>query len=406
MRPWYSIKNLAGEPTAEVLLFDFIGDFLDEYMGGGPGVVTAKQFAEDLSALPAEVRNIKVRINSPGGDVTAAMAINNLLRDQQAKGRTVQVLVDGMAASAATLVMVAGAPVQVADNAIIMVHNPWSMAMGNADEMRKAADTLDTFRDTIVATYRQKSKLAHKELIALMDAETWMTADEAVANGFADEVVQGAQANASLDPRVFATLGLKVPEQFKARVDALLAPRETPGAPLAEDPVACVTPEPPPAPVPPPPETPLPIAEVEDAPEALAVLPQVQAQASAEQVLALCAGAGLDVAFTAALVGIKPTEAQAAHAVQVERDKRAAEALRCSTITALGERYNQPKLAARLVAAGVGVDEAKAVVAEVTAQVDAAVVVNAGLGPDGGAPRRAAPAIDVQAIYRLRNQQH
>jgi enoyl-CoA hydratase/carnithine racemase len=139
---------------------------------------------------------------------------------------TVETMVDGLAASAATMIMVAGSPAKVAANSVIMVHNPWTMAIGNAAEMRKSAETLDTFQNAILATYQWKSPLSAAELTALMDAETWMSAEEAVANGFADEVVPAMAVAASIDPEMMAAAGFKIPEKYRDRVEALL--RKTP----------------------------------------------------------------------------------------------------------------------------------------------------------------------------------
>ncbi len=147
--------------------------------------VTAKAFAEDLAALNG--CDLKLRINSPGGDVFAAQAIYNQLKDY--KGR-VTAQVDGLAASAATIITCAGDTVIMPGNALFMIHNPLTYAVGNADEMRKTADNLDIVRDTIVSVYlsRTKGKVTEDELKYMMDAETWLTADEAVTYGFADSV--------------------------------------------------------------------------------------------------------------------------------------------------------------------------------------------------------------------------
>jgi ATP-dependent protease ClpP protease subunit len=224
MREWYQFKAQADPAVAEVMIYDFIGGHVDEYFqaGGGSGVTTAKGFLAELAALPADVQTVRVRINSPGGDVVGAIAIANALREQAAKGRTVETVVDGLAASAATMIMVAGTPAKVAANAVVMVHNPWSMAVGDAAEMRKNAETLDTFRNSILGTYQWKSKLSAAELTGLMDAETWMSADEAVAYGFADEVVPAQAVAASIDAALFQARAIRVPDKYKALVETLL----------------------------------------------------------------------------------------------------------------------------------------------------------------------------------------
>jgi len=239
MRTWYRFQNAADDPsTVDIHIIDFIGDWIDDFYNRNFGydlALTAKAFVEELSKLPDAVRNIRVHINSPGGDVFGAVNIANALREQQAsKGRTVETIVDGLAASAASIVMMAGSKVTVADNALVMVHNPWTIALGAAGDMRKAADMLDQVRATIIATYQWHSKKSNDELAALMDAETWMDADQAIEHGLATDKREGLKAAASLNPKGVATL--KVPDKFKARVDALLEkPADPPKAMPAAD---------------------------------------------------------------------------------------------------------------------------------------------------------------------------
>lgn len=181
MGKFWKVMNKAEEnEPAEMFLYGEITHdkwFDDE--------VTAKEFAEDLSALNG--CDLKLRINSPGGDVFAAQAIYNQLKDY--KGY-VTVQVDGLAASAATIITCAGDTVIMPENALFMIHNPLTWAVGNAEEMRKTADNLDIVRDTIISVYlsRTKDKVTEDELKDMMDAETWLTADEAVNYGFADSV--------------------------------------------------------------------------------------------------------------------------------------------------------------------------------------------------------------------------
>jgi ATP-dependent Clp protease protease subunit len=216
VRNWYRFQN-SGDPTvAELLIFDDIGKswWNDE-------AITAKQFIDDLKALPQAVTKIVVRVNSLGGDVFDAIAIANALRDQaRTKNRTIETVVEGIAASAATLPVMAGSTIRISDNAIFMVHDPYTIEVGNAAQMRKTADALDTVRDTIVATYKWHSSRTEDEIKALMRDETWMDATAALEHGFATEKIEGLQAAASIDPRAASTL--KVPDKFKARVDALL----------------------------------------------------------------------------------------------------------------------------------------------------------------------------------------
>jgi ATP-dependent protease ClpP protease subunit len=208
--------------SADIYIFDIIGGWAEDYWyGSDSGMTTAKTFLETLSKVDASVVTLNAYINSPGGDVFSGIAIANALREQKAKGRTVNVFIEGLAASIASVIAMGGDTITMADNALMMVHHPWSWAIGNAAEMRKAADELDKCRDVIVASYQWHSTKSAEELIGLMDAETWMTADEAIANGLAHAKVGGLRAAALLPPHAAARL--TVPEQHKARVAALIS---------------------------------------------------------------------------------------------------------------------------------------------------------------------------------------
>jgi ATP-dependent protease ClpP protease subunit len=132
-----------------------------------------------------EMEPVAVYINSGGGDVFDGIAIYNALRRH--KGR-VTVYIDGLAASAASVIAMAGDEVVMPENTMLMVHNPWTMTYGDADELRKTADILDKTRDAIVSAYRIKTGMDDEELRALLDGETWLSAQEAVDYGFANLV--------------------------------------------------------------------------------------------------------------------------------------------------------------------------------------------------------------------------
>jgi ATP-dependent protease ClpP protease subunit len=388
--PWYRIDNKAADPkVADIYILDVIAQ--DDWWGDG--VVTAKQFVKDLQALPEDVESIRVHINSPGGDVFAAVAIANALRDQRVtKGRTVETSVEGLAASAASIVMMAGSVVRVADNALVMVHNPWTIALGNAGDMRKLADALDTIRDSIVATYRWHSKLEPKQLIRLMDDETWMDADDAIANGFATEKVEGLKAAASLRPSAVAKL--QVPERFAARVAELTAAagedaQPEPPADPAPEPAPAEDPQPAPAPAPEPAPDPAPVGNV----------------ATADAIVGMCMAAGLKgddvLAFVTSLMKGKPSLADAQQLVSAEKERRAAEARRQQDIRALATRFNAEALVPELIAGGMPFEPAKALVQKVKAMVDK-VEIDGGLKPDADPSARA--AINTREIYAQLNK--
>nr|DAV39131.1 MAG TPA: Putative ATP dependent Clp protease [Caudoviricetes sp.] len=177
---FWQVKNEVNG-NSEILLY---GPIAGESSWWGDEV-TPRSFAEDLESLGG--RDVTVRINSGGGDVFAAHAIHNQLVAY--KGR-VTVVIDGLAASAATIIAVAGDRIIMPANALFMIHNP---AIGlsdyyGADELLKAAEALNTIKGSIVAAYRKRCKASAEELAAMMDAETWMGAAECLEKGFVDEI--------------------------------------------------------------------------------------------------------------------------------------------------------------------------------------------------------------------------
>lgn len=177
---FWQVKNEVNG-NSEILLY---GPIAGESSWWGDEV-TPRSFAEDLESLGG--KDVTVRINSGGGDVFAAHAIHNQLVAY--KGR-VTVVIDGLAASAATIIAVAGDRIIMPSNALFMIHNP---AIGlsdyyGADELLKAAEALNTIKGSIVAAYRKRCKASAEELAAMMDAETWMGAAECLEKGFVDEI--------------------------------------------------------------------------------------------------------------------------------------------------------------------------------------------------------------------------
>jgi ATP-dependent protease ClpP protease subunit len=126
-----------------------------------------------------------VRINSPGGDVFDGFAIYNLLNQHEGK---VTVYVDGLAASAASVIAMAGDEIVMADNALMMIHDPWTMSVGNAAEMRETASLLDKISGSILTTYLSKSNLEAADITQKMKDESWFNAVEAVEFGFATSI--------------------------------------------------------------------------------------------------------------------------------------------------------------------------------------------------------------------------
>ncbi len=156
--------------------------------------VTPQLFADELNAGSG---NITVWINSPGGDCVAAAQIYNMLMDY--KG-SVTVKIDGIAASAASVIAMAGTKVLVSPVSMLMIHNPMTVAMGDSAEMEKAIEMLASVKDSIINAYEIKTGLSRAKLSHLMDAETWMDANKAVELGFADEIMQRS-ATAAFPPQ-------------------------------------------------------------------------------------------------------------------------------------------------------------------------------------------------------------
>lgn len=184
-RNWFTIE--AKGPTPQVLIYDEIG------MWG----ITAKDFNDALSKLgDLKGKDLHVRISSPGGDVFAGNAIYNMLRETGAK---ITVYVDAIAASMASVIAMAGDPVIMSENAIFMIHNPSAGVRGTSKEMNRIANLLDSLKAGMLAAYEAKTGMDREQLSAMMDAETWMDAKEAVAHGFADSIGPAVEAAATFD---------------------------------------------------------------------------------------------------------------------------------------------------------------------------------------------------------------
>ena len=175
-RFWNWIRNEAG---GRVLRLE--GPIDEESFWGDE--VTPKAFREELEA---DSGDITVWINSPGGNVFAAAEIYTMLRDYQG---AVTVKIDAIAASAASVIAMAGNKVLMSPVAMLMIHDPSTIAMGNARDMEKAISTLNEVKESIINAYAFKTGLTHSRIAKLMENETWMNAKKAVELGFADEIL-------------------------------------------------------------------------------------------------------------------------------------------------------------------------------------------------------------------------
>ena len=217
--PWYSIRN-AGT-SAEISIYEEIG------MGG----VTPAAFISELAALKS--LPITVRINSLGGSVFDGLAIYNLLRDHVG-GVTIRI--DGVAASMASVVAMAGTRVIMSESALMMIHNPNSEVAGEASDLRNMAGVLDQVKNSLVAAYQRKTNLPPNRLAAMMDAETWMSAADALELGFIDAIEKSALVAAKFDTARMPNL----PAKFKNLMSQPTTPA-TPTNATAEEVAALTT---------------------------------------------------------------------------------------------------------------------------------------------------------------------
>lgn len=217
--------------TAEALEIDVYDVIGDGWFGG----VSAKMIRDRLKNTKASA--IKLRVNSPGGDVLEGFAIYNLLNEHKAR---VEVDIDGLAASIASVIIMAADEIRIASNAMVMVHNPWSCFCGESDDFRAMADLLDKMQGSIADAYAARTGQTRAKCIELMNASTWMTATEAKALGFVDTVKSSkgtaAKKTARAQAQMFAALDLSAFDDVPAHiVEAVAAHRAQPELPLVTD---------------------------------------------------------------------------------------------------------------------------------------------------------------------------
>jgi len=189
-KSFYKIISSVQNSAAEILIYGPIGNsWYDES-------VSAKQFIQDINAL--DVENITIRINSIGGSVVDGIAIHNAIKRHKAQVTTVN---DGIAASIASLILMAGDTVEMAENAQIMIHAPWTYADGNAAQLRDVADMLDSWAEAMSSSYAQKSGKSKEDVLALLTdgKDHWFGAEDSLAEGFIDSITGGLAIAASLD---------------------------------------------------------------------------------------------------------------------------------------------------------------------------------------------------------------
>lgn len=176
----FGVEMKANGKRGEVRIYDVIGE---SFWGDS---VSAKSVREELDKL-GDIDEIDLRINSQGGAVFHALAIYNALKEHPAK---VNVHIDGLAASAASLIAMVGDSIFISENAFVMIHNPRGYVYGESKEMRKYAQTLEQIRKSAVATYADRTGQSKSKIGEMMDEETWLSSDEAIDKGFADEITK------------------------------------------------------------------------------------------------------------------------------------------------------------------------------------------------------------------------
>lgn len=204
-KSWFTVQAAADGRTAQVAVRGYIGEW----------GVTDRDFIAAVESH-GEVDTIEVAINSRGGEVDHALSIFNFLKNHPAR---VNMRVDGVAMSAASIVLMAGDDIAMPANAILMVHKPSTFASGQADALRDAADMLDTFESALLETYLARTGKTADDLTALLADETFMTAKEAVANGFADRVLP-LSSEARAASAVAYAAALDIPDEVLARAQA------------------------------------------------------------------------------------------------------------------------------------------------------------------------------------------
>lgn len=205
------------ESDSTITIFDVIGE---DDMGGG---VSLRRIAAALSRIGPQA--VTVQINSPGGDMFEGIAIYNLLRAHPA-AVTVEVL--GLAASAASIIAMAGDEIHMSPGSFLMLHNAWGVVIGNRHDMAEAAALFETFDAALTGIYAARSGRSQVEIAALLDAETFLSAEEAITAGMADGIVEGGDCRSRAEVGSRITAQSRPDIQARRRIDAALAQQGIP----------------------------------------------------------------------------------------------------------------------------------------------------------------------------------
>lgn len=216
LRAWMAASDrrfeasMAGD-VLELSMLDIVGE--DWWTGGG---ITSKGVQEKLAANP-KAKTIKILLNSPGGDAFEGLAIQSLLRRH---GANVEIEVVGLAASAASIIAMAGDTIAMHEGSLMMVHEPWTFAVGDAAEMRTTADFLDKVNSSGLDVYARRTGRPRADVAKIVADETWMTAHEAVKEKFANSVVTGAQPEPQTKARAAAQVFMSMRQPARQQASA------------------------------------------------------------------------------------------------------------------------------------------------------------------------------------------
>ena len=222
---WLDVKNEADTPEERVL--EINGEIASESWFDDD--VTPKLFKDELLSGNGP---ITIWLNSPGGDCIAASQIYSMLMDYAGE---VTIKIDGIAASAASVIAMAGTKVLMAPTALMMIHNPMTMAWGDKSEMTKAIEMLDEVKESIVNAYEIKTGMSRAKISHLMDSETWMNANKAIELGFADDILEDKKKKCAADEVAFSFAAKSSETRLMNKLEAKFKEKlETKKCPLVE----------------------------------------------------------------------------------------------------------------------------------------------------------------------------
>ena len=201
----FKITNKSDD-TTEIIVFDEIGGWYG---------IDAKNFANTLNQI--QTKNILIRLNTPGGSVFDGVAIHNAIK---AHSSHITIRIEALAASIGSVIALAADKIEMYETSFFMIHNPWVLAMGEADDLRKQADLLDKIKDTIINVYNKRLDSEY-DVVKAMDDETWYTAEEALEVGFIDEIIKEDDSKNMLNKANEFNMSIykNLPDQLKEKED-------------------------------------------------------------------------------------------------------------------------------------------------------------------------------------------